>query len=60
MTIARSTRQSPRIARIREVGVAEITAAQCECGLPIGPGDLEMEIAPTRPPFFTLSAARVS
>ena len=41
MMIARWTRQSPRIARIRGIGVAEITAAQCECGLPIGPGDIE-------------------
>jgi hypothetical protein len=38
MTIARL---SPRIALIRRVGIAQMTAAQ-ECGLPIGPGDLEL------------------
>ena len=33
---------SRRWARVRHVGVAEIMAAQCECGRPIEPGDLEL------------------
>jgi hypothetical protein len=42
MTIARSKRLSPRIARIRGVRVAEITAARCECGRPVEPSDFEL------------------
>lgn len=33
---------SRRWARVCGVGVAEITAARCECGRPIEPGDLEL------------------
>jgi hypothetical protein len=38
----RNSKLSARRDRVRNVGIAEIAAAQCQCGRPIEPGDLEL------------------